>query len=153
MQHVSVSADAHEAASRPSRRDSREREAPARAGVAAPSGAVSASAAGPTLARTAFYLLSAGATATLVSLLYRIEGRDDVGVAVSAIAAYGLAIVCLVGFDRLSLRSFQLLSAGAVAGVSSGLAFGGPSSGFYQLFYVWIALFVAYYFRPAAAAL
>ena len=107
----------------------------------------------PSLARTAFYLLSTGATATLISLLYRIEGRDDVGVAASAIAAYGLALVCLVGYDRLPLRSFQLLSLGAVALVSSGLAFGGPDSGFYRMFYVWIALFAAYHFRPAAAAL
>lgn len=106
-----------------------------------------------TVARTAFYLLSAGATAALVSLLYAIEGRDDVGVAASAVAAYALAIVCLVGYDRLSERSFQVISAGAVALVSAGLYFGGPESGFYRMFYVWIALFAAYHFRPVAAVL
>ena len=106
----------------------------------------------PSTARTSFYLFTAGATATLISLLYRIDGRNDVGVAGSAIGAYALALVCLVGYDRLSLRSFQLLSTGAVALVSAGLYFGGPDSGFYRMFYVWIALFAAYHFRPVAAA-
>ncbi len=111
------------------------------------------SAAPPALARTAFYLLSAGATVTLLSLLYEIKGRDDVGVAASAVATYALAIVCLVGYDRLSERSLQLISAAAVALVSITLYYGGAESGFYRMYYVWIALFAAYHFRPIAAGL
>ena len=81
------------------------------------------SAAAHILARTAFYLLSTG------------------------------AIVCLVGYGRLPERSFQVISAIGVALVSVVLYFGGPESGFYRMLYVWIALFAAYHFRPAAAGL
>ena len=98
-----------------------------RLGLSRNGGRYGSSAAPPALARTAFYLLSAGATATLLSLLYEIEGRDDIGVVASAVATYALAIVCLVGYDRLSGRSFQLISAGAVALVSLALYYGGPN--------------------------
>lgn len=105
------------------------------------------------LARTAFYLLSAGATATLLSLLFDAgPERDSVGVAASAGAAYLLALVCIVGWDRLQLRAFHAIAVGAVALVSAGLYFGGPASSYYRLFYVWIALFAAYHFSMRAAA-
>lgn len=105
------------------------------------------------LARTAFYLLVAGATATLVSLVFDAgPDRDSVGVAASACAAYLLALVCIVGWDRLHLRAFHAIALGAVALVSTGLYFGGPASSYYRLFYIWIALFAAYHFTARATA-
>lgn len=104
------------------------------------------------LARTGFYLLAAGATATLVSLLFDAGAeRDTTGVAASALAAYALSLVCLAGWDRLPLRAFHGIALGSVALVSTGLYFGGPGSSYYRLFYVWIALFAAYHFSVRAA--
>ena len=101
------------------------------------------------LARIAFYLLSLGATATLGSLAFDV--RNEVGVAACAVAAYGLALLCLAGYDRLPQRAFQVISCAASVVVTFGLYYGGPASTFYQQFYVWIALFAAYHFRPLAA--
>lgn len=101
-------------------------------------------------ARIAFYLLSLGATATLASLAFGV--RDEVGVAACAVAAYGLALVCLAGYDRLPERGFQAVSLAASVIVTLGLFFGGPDSTYYQQFYVWIVLYAAYHFPPLAAA-
>jgi len=101
-------------------------------------------------ARIAFYLLSLGATATVASLAFGV--RDSAGIAACAGAAYGLALLCLAGYGRLPERAFQAISAAATVVVTLGLYYGGPASTFYQQFYVWIALYAAYHFRPLAAA-
>lgn len=106
------------------------------------------------LARTAFYLLASGATVSLISLLFDAgPGRDDAGVAAAALAAYPLALICIAGYDRLSESAYQVISIAAVTLVSLGLYYGGSDSSYYRMFYVWIALFAAYHFRPLPAAL
>ena len=102
------------------------------------------------VARTGFYLLTAGATATLTSLFFDV--RDHLGVGACTVVAYGLALLCLAGYDRLPERGFQLISGCATVIVSLGLYYGGSGSTYYEQFYVWIALFAAYHFAPLAAA-
>ena len=106
------------------------------------------------LARTAFYLIVAGATATLVSLLFNVgPGRDGVAVAAVATAAYPLAAICVAAYDRLTLQQLQWISACTIVLVTLGLYYGGPDSGYYRMFYIWIALFTAYHFGPRGAAI
>ena len=106
------------------------------------------------LARTAFWLLATGATATLVSLLFDVSAsRNDLGVAAVAVTAYPLAALCVLRYEHLTLRDLQLISAASIVLVTLGLIFGGSDSGYYRMFYVWIALFSSYHFSRKGAAL
>jgi len=99
------------------------------------------------MARAGFYLLAVGGLLALVSLaLPTDEARNGPAIFVTATVALALALVPLVGFDRLPVVAFELLASAGTLLVSSALWFGGADG--YELFYFWVALYAAYFLRP-----
>jgi signal transduction histidine kinase len=106
------------------------------------------------MARVGLSLLAAGGTLGLASLAFPGgAGRADMAILATALAAYALAAVEFVAFDRLPPAAFQVLTASATVLVSAALYFGGEGAGFYLLFYFWVVLYAAYLFPWRLAAL
>ena len=106
------------------------------------------------MARIGAYLFTAGGTIAIVSLaLPGAPARDGRAILAAALAAYALACVELIAFDRLPPWAFQVLTACGTGLVSSALYFGGESSQFYRLLYVWVVLYAAYFFTWKQVAL
>ena len=138
------------------------REAPARCATrcwgrrrcaAASASAAPTSASSARIGRTAFWLLLLGASVGLVSLLFHGgRGRDDLALGVITACGYPIALLCIIGYDRLTVRAYQAISLGVGLLVTCGLYYGGTDAGYYRMFYVWAALFTAYHFSPRAVA-
>lgn len=105
------------------------------------------------LARSAFWLYASGSILVLLSLLFD-GGPNRDGTALAALALTGLAValVCLVGFDRLAERAYHALALAAVLLITLGLHYASYSNGYYRFLYVWVAIFAAYHFTPRATA-
>src|SRR3712207_4606678 len=80
-----------------------------RLGVAEPAWpAAEGRAARGVMARSLMYLFAAGGALTLCSLLFQTAATEETRIATTGIAAFALAAVLLVGYDRLPIWAFQL---------------------------------------------
>jgi diguanylate cyclase (GGDEF)-like protein len=97
-------------------------------------------------------LYAAGATLGLaVLLLPRPEGMDVTGIAVVAIVALGTAALVLT----LRPLSWPLLHAGVALGtalITAAVELSGELHGAYAFYYLWVAMFAAYFFSRRALA-
>jgi diguanylate cyclase (GGDEF)-like protein/putative nucleotidyltransferase with HDIG domain len=117
---------------------------------AAPSGAAAERA---LTARYAAYLFAGGATLclTLIALPHP-SATSELGVALTALGAYGGAVITLLGVNRIPLWGLKLLAAIAVLTVSVGFHFNDDATGAIVVGYVAAACFGFYLFRWAEAA-
>lgn len=106
------------------------------------------------MARAAFYLFAAGATLALLSLaLVGGAGREETAIVAAALAAYALAAVYLVGFDRVPAWVFQATTIAASVLIAFATYFGGDTALAYPLFYLWVVLYALYFFGWPQAAM
>jgi len=100
------------------------------------------------MARTYAYLFALGATLGLITLaLPHASGRDELGIALTALVAYATALVIMVGFDRLPMAVFRFSPAIGALLVTVTIEFGGAAAaGAYAMFFFWVVLSACYFF-------
>ena len=109
------------------------------------------------MARFGALLFSGGAAVTTLGLLLPHQSEVDAGgLAVVALASALIAAVLLIGGERLPSWSFPLVPAIGTVLVSLALLFngernGGPAGGD-EMYYLWIALYSAYFLGRLATA-
>ena len=100
-----------------------------------------------------FYLFFVGPTVALVSLLAPGgAGRNELGVLLAIVGAYGVALVVIVAYTRLPDSFFHGVLASASVLLSVAFYYAGESRPAFAIFYAWIALWAGLFFRPPAAA-
>lgn len=106
------------------------------------------------MARALMYLLAAVGTAVVASVaLPNAPLHDQQAVPVLAGIAYAAAVGVLLGFERLPAWGTHALLFGVTALISwSVYATGEPGSP-YKIFFVWVAIYAAFFFRPWGAGL
>jgi two-component system, cell cycle sensor histidine kinase and response regulator CckA len=106
------------------------------------------------MARVSALLYASGASLGLLSLaLPGDPGRNSVAILTTALAAYAITAVPLIGSDRLPLWAFQLLTAVGTGLISIGLVFGGQNAHVYGLLYFWVIIYASYFFSGRATVL
>jgi hypothetical protein len=109
------------------------------------------------MARFATLLFGGGAIVTVVGLILPHEAAvDETGLAAVAAVAGLLAVALRIKGDSLPAWTYWLVAAAGTAFVSLALLFngersGGPAGGD-EMYYLWVVLYAAYFFRPLATA-
>ncbi|MDQ3934832.1 MAG: diguanylate cyclase [Actinomycetota bacterium] len=104
------------------------------------------------MARSLMYLFMAGGAITGASLFFSPTEAEETRIAITAAAAFGLAFVMFLGYDRLPLWAFQaFLLAGTVL-IEWAIYASGETTSPYAMFYFWIAIY-AFYFLSRSRAL
>jgi diguanylate cyclase (GGDEF)-like protein/putative nucleotidyltransferase with HDIG domain len=104
------------------------------------------------MARSLMYLYAAGGAIMAGSLLLSTTGTDQSRIAITAAIAFGLALVLLVGYDRLPLWGFQVFLAAGTVLIEWAIYASGETTSPYAMFYFWIAIY-AFYFLSRTRAL
>jgi signal transduction histidine kinase len=104
------------------------------------------------MARAAFYLYVAGGTLGLVSLALPAPARAEPAIVASSLAAYALAGLYIIGFDRLPGWVYHVTTACATGMIAVATYFGGEAALAYPLFYLWVVLYALYFFSWRQAA-
>jgi diguanylate cyclase (GGDEF)-like protein len=101
------------------------------------------------------YLCLAGALLTLVwlALPYTPTGADRQGMMLMATGSVSMAVVMLIGGDRLSAWAFHGFAVGGTLLVTGTIHFSGADTSPYAFLYLWVALYALYFFAPTKAAL
>jgi diguanylate cyclase (GGDEF)-like protein len=102
------------------------------------------------MARSAGYLLAAGATLTL-ALAPTSPGGSALRMLVTALVGYVLAVVVLASSERVPERSIPWLIAGGTMLVTLGIHFREAGTTAHALFYVWPVLYSCYFLRASTA--
>jgi diguanylate cyclase (GGDEF)-like protein len=107
------------------------------------------------MARSFPYLFGAGATLVLISMLLpHSPDRDAVGLLITALAAYLVALGFLIVFDRLPMWAFEATPMAGTVLVSLAIYFGGSQAATaYAMFYFWVALAACFFLRPLIAVI
>jgi diguanylate cyclase (GGDEF)-like protein/putative nucleotidyltransferase with HDIG domain len=104
------------------------------------------------MARAATYLYAAGGTLALISLaLPKIPEANAQGILALLAAAYAVAALLLMAFDRLPLWAFHAALALGTLLVTGAIYFSGEGSSAYAGFYLWVAVYAFYFFSRRAA--
>lgn len=99
------------------------------------------------------FLFAAGATLTVITLLLPGAGdRSELALALAAAASSCVAGGLLAFEERVAPAALHALLAFGSLLVTVCVVFGGGAGTGYALFYVWVALYAAYFLRPAAVA-
>jgi diguanylate cyclase (GGDEF)-like protein/putative nucleotidyltransferase with HDIG domain len=103
------------------------------------------------MARSLMYLFAAGGAITAASLFFSPSGAEETRIAITAAAAFGLALALFFAYDRLPLWGFQaFLLAGTVL-VEWAVYSSSETTSPYAMFYFWIAIYAFYFLsRPRA---
>jgi diguanylate cyclase (GGDEF)-like protein len=104
------------------------------------------------MARSLMYVFAAGGAITLGSLFFSSGAAEETRIAITGLAAFALAVVLLVGYDRLPLWAFQLFLGLGTVLIEWAIYASGESTSPYAMFYFWIAIY-AFYFLSRARAL
>jgi diguanylate cyclase (GGDEF)-like protein len=99
------------------------------------------------MARSLMYLFAFGGTVTLLSLLVGAQSGNVGRMVVTAGSAYGIALLLLVGYDRMPSWSFDLLLASGTVLIEWTVWASGDSTSSYAMLFFWIAIW-AFYFLP-----
>jgi diguanylate cyclase (GGDEF)-like protein len=105
------------------------------------------------MARALMYLLAAVGTAIVASVLIPgapLEGDNEV--TVLAGIAYAAALGVLIGFDKLPAWGVHALLLSGTALISWAIHASGDAGSPYTIFYVWIAIYAAFFFSPRMTA-
>jgi signal transduction histidine kinase len=105
------------------------------------------------MARAFAYLYLAGGTLVLASLALPSSGRHVAGLIGPPVAAYGVAVLMLIGFDRLPIWLFRLLPGFGAILIAIVAYSGGPGAiDAYATLYFWVVLSAFYFFKGREAA-
>jgi diguanylate cyclase (GGDEF)-like protein/putative nucleotidyltransferase with HDIG domain len=104
------------------------------------------------MARSLMYLFAAGGAVTLVSLLLA-PATDDARIGVTAGCAFGIALLLLIGYERIPLWGFQLFLACGTLLVEWAIYASGDTTSPYAMFYFWIAIYSFYFLSRIRASL
>jgi diguanylate cyclase (GGDEF)-like protein len=104
------------------------------------------------MARSLMYLFAAGGVVSLVSLAVGTAG-DGPRMAVTGGAAFAIAALLLIGYDRIPVWGFQGLLAAGTALVGWAIVASGDTTSPYAMFYFWIAIYSFYFLSRIRASL
>src|SRR5688572_1674721 len=103
------------------------------------------------MARSLMYLFTAGAAITAASLFFSPSDAEETRIAITAAAAFGLAICLFLAYDRLPLWGFQVFLLAGTVLVEWAIYSSGETTSPYAMFYFWIAIYAFYFLsRPRA---
>ncbi|MGH3033896.1 MAG: PAS domain-containing protein [Gaiellaceae bacterium] len=105
------------------------------------------------MARAAVYLYLAGATLGALTLLFPSSGRNATAVAATSVAAYLLAGLHLIAFERLPFWAFQASGACATALITAAVHFGGETGGAYRPLYLCVVFYAVFFYDVRAASI
>jgi diguanylate cyclase (GGDEF)-like protein len=106
------------------------------------------------MARALMYLLAAVGTAVVASVaIPDAPLHDHHAVPVLAAVAYAAAVGVFLGFERLPAWGIHALLLGVTALISWAVYASGESGSPYTIFYVWVAIYAAFFFGPRGTAL
>jgi diguanylate cyclase (GGDEF)-like protein len=109
------------------------------------------------MGRVSALMFGAAAVVTVAGLVLPHQRVDETGLAAVAAGAAIVAVVLAVGGERLPLWCYAVLCACGTAVVSLSLLFNGEryggAAGNDEMFYLWVAIFAAYFFGRAMTAL
>lgn len=103
-------------------------------------------------ARSLAYLFGAGAMLALVTTAVPEGSEDEVGTLFAsqvlyAVAALAVLAILLLSFERLPGWTFQFILASGSVLISAALAFSDEPTGAYTMFYLWVVVYAAYFFK------
>jgi diguanylate cyclase (GGDEF)-like protein len=104
------------------------------------------------MARSLMYLFTAGGLVSVVSLAVGTAG-DQARIAVTGGAAFAIAALLLIGYDRIPVWGFQGLLAAGTALVGWAIVASGDTTSPYAMFYFWIAIYSFYFLSRTRASL
>jgi diguanylate cyclase (GGDEF)-like protein len=106
------------------------------------------------MARALMYLLAAVGTAVVASVaIPNAPLHDHHAVPVLAAVAYAAAVGVFLGFDRLPAWGIHALLIGVTALISWSVYAGTDAGSPYTIFFVWVAIYAAFFFGQWGAAL
>ena len=107
------------------------------------------------MARCLAYLYGGGSTLGLCSVVFfePEPGVNVVGLLSTIAGGYFLTGIVIAGFDRISLRTFEVLSACGTALIALAIYFNGDPRNDNEMLYVLVTIFSFYFFTPRQAAL
>src|SRR3954454_17635362 len=105
------------------------------------------------MARALMYLLAAVGTAVVASVaIPNAPLHDEHAVPVLAGIAYAAAIGVFFGFERLPAWGMHALLFGVTGLISWAVYASGEAGSPYTIFFVWVAIYAAFFFGPGGAA-
>jgi diguanylate cyclase (GGDEF)-like protein len=106
------------------------------------------------MARALMYLLAAVGTAVVASVaIPNAPLHDEHAVPVVAGVAYAAAVAVFLGFDRLPDWGMHALLLGVTTLISWSIYASGDAGSPYTIFFVWVAIYAAFFFGPRSTAL
>ena len=104
------------------------------------------------MARSLAYLFGAGAMLALVTTAVPDVRDNDIGSLFAsqvlyAVGALAVLAILLVSFERLPSWTFQLILASGTVLISAAIAFTEERTGAYTMFYLWVVVYAAYFFK------
>lgn len=106
------------------------------------------------MARALMYLLAAVGTAVVASVLIpNAPLHDEHAVPVLAGIAYAAAVGVFFGFERLPAWGIHALLLGVTALIAWSVYTSNDAGSAYTIFFVWVAIYAAFFFGPSGAAL
>ncbi len=104
------------------------------------------------MARAAAFMYASAASLSLIAVVPPNEPRvNELGIVLTALAAYAAVALFLVVFDRLPIWAFYVLVVVSISLVTLAIYFDGHSESSYALFYLWVTIYVFYFFSWAPA--
>jgi two-component system, cell cycle response regulator len=104
------------------------------------------------MARSMMYLFAAGGAVTLISLVLA-TSSDEPRLAITGAAAFGIAALVLVVYDRIPIWGFQALLVCGTVLVEWAIYASGDTTSPYAMFYFWIAIYSFYFLSRFRASL
>src|SRR4051794_15216056 len=106
------------------------------------------------MARAMMYLVAAVGTAVVASVaIPDAPLHDEHAVPVLAGIAYAVAVGVFLGFERLPAWGIHALLFGVTALISWAVYASGEAGSAYTIFFVWVAIYAAFFFGPWGAAI
>src|SRR3954447_19165762 len=106
------------------------------------------------MARALMYLLAAVGTAVVASVaIPNAPLHDEHAVPILAGIAYAAAIGVFFGFERLPAWGIHALLLGVTALISWAVYASNDAGSAYVIFFVWVAVYAAFFFGPSGCAL
>src|SRR2546429_532126 len=105
------------------------------------------------MARSLMFLFFAGASISLLALFVGHAPADEPRMIGTAASGFGIALVLLVGYDRLPSWTFPLFLACGTMLIEWTIYSSGESTSAFAMFYFWIAIYAFYFFSRRMAVM
>ena len=105
------------------------------------------------MARSLMFLFFAGASIAALALVFGNAPADEPRMIATAVSGFGIAVLLLVGYDRLPGWAFPILLACGTMLIEWTIYSSGESTSAFAMFYFWIAIYAFYFFSRRMAVL